>query len=97
MKSEMQIHLAAKACLHRGIFATVVKHNLVLLSISFHLQVVQPLRQRTVQSLGCGWGSQAQHQSLVSLCVVLVSRALKVAADTLPWFIDSSAVTQQVQ
>ncbi|KAL3131728.1 DnaJ subfamily C member 16 [Trebouxia sp. C0009 RCD-2024] len=37
-------------------------------------QVVQPLRQRTVQPLGCGWGSQAQRQSLVSLCVVLVGQ-----------------------
>ena len=39
----------------------------------FWSQVVQPLRQPTVQPLGCGWGAQAQQQSLVSLCVVLVS------------------------
>lgn len=37
------------------------------------MQVVQPLRQRTVGPLGCGWGSEAQHTSLVSLCLVLVS------------------------
>ncbi len=37
------------------------------------MQVVQPLRQRTVGPLGCSWGSQAERSSLVSLCVVLVS------------------------
>jgi len=38
-----------------------------------NVQVVQPLRQRTADPLGCSWGAHAERTPLVSLCVVLVS------------------------